>query len=61
MVLAVETHLFKVSFHGFVSEQRDRLHEIPDKHKVTFSLQVEGDNAVKVTTFHSQLLLRPLK
>ncbi len=61
MVIMI-TNLFKVAFHLFVWEQSDGPHEISHQDEVTLSLQVQGNDIVKMTALHTQLPLScPLK
>ena len=61
---AIQTarYLFKAALHSFVDEQCYRPHEVADKNKVAFRLDVESDDIVSVVTLNAQLFLSsPLK
>ena len=60
--IQTEIYLFKAAFHGLVNKQRHWPHQVANKNKITFCLDVQSNDVVGVIALNTKLLLRsPLK
>jgi len=62
LTIELVTNLFECAFHGLVNKQSHWAHQVADKNKVTFGLDVQSNDVVCMVTLHTQLFLSsPLK